>query len=237
MARSAATLKEVLASAEKLLTQEKRARARLSSIFVDRITDMVDVTSNLSLDESQRKPVDAALAETRVTQSEYAAFAKGMAITLGWLRGQLTDEVLDDFERLRNTSSARKKVQGILVAGVAYSYVFVITRVLACTLELESICRHGANAGTKARLEALAGFVASTAVDEAASWARLDLIARLGQLIASMGNASPAPIGAMEKSGKWIAQQRELAAAFKAWRKASIPLMLAANEQMRASIR
>jgi hypothetical protein len=41
----------------------------------------------------------------------------------------------------------------------------------------------------------------------------------------------------MEKSGKWIAQQRELGAVFKAWRRASPPLVLAANEQMRVSIR
>ena len=232
-----ATLKQAIRSAGKLLAQQRRSADRLNTLFVNRMADMVDVTSGTSLLASVRAPVDEALADTKIAKSDFETFSAVVAMAVEWLKGRLTDEVLDDFERLSDKSSLGEKVQAVLVAAVAYNYVFVITRFLACTRELEAICRNGADAGTMARLEALSEFVASTAVDEVAQWSKLELVAKIAQLMAGLASASPAPTREMRKTSKWIAQQQALAAAFKTWRTASLPLAVAAHGQMVASLR
>jgi len=230
------SLKDVITAAEQLLVQHRRDKERLSRLFVRRRTDIVDVTTNLALDESVRIPAEQALAQLDIAISEFKAFSAGMAITLTWLRGQLSDGLLDVFDRLDDRSAIGGKMVAVLTAGVAHSYVFVITRLCVSTRELEAICRSGARPETKARLEALGKFVAQVGVDEVAAWSKVELVAKLGQLMAVMAGVTPAPIGAMLKTGQWNAQQRELAVAFKAWRKATLPLMMAAHEQMVASM-
>jgi hypothetical protein len=233
------TLLSVIQDVERLLPEQKKDRERISRALMARRAYMVDVATHPKTGAMHKVPAKVALEAIDSLKRDFNLFETGMRMVVTWQRGLLSDAMLKEFDRITKLPSPTlaHKIQAVMVAGLAYNHVFVITRYAVFTRELAVVCRHGANADTAARMRALGEAAAGLGADALAQWSHTDLMLELGRLIAAVGSASAAPIGGMVKSAEWFAQYDHLAAAALEWRRAVAPLLHAAVDRMVTTMR